>query len=181
MRNEYTITKKLMKSWAKGWCFNSAGNMFLLFLMCGLVAFAIYVPYLFFQFWHFLGYNKIPDLLYSFAFYAFHIEALLILLLIPFIPLMRRVTEYNIIRKNYSVKEWQRVTEFTEDEIIVTDHKSIFKYQYRTIRRVKERGNVVYIFLKSGTEIIIHKDAFVSGSWDECKKLISQKSRVKIK
>ena len=181
MKNEYTITKKLMKSWAKGWWFNSADNMFTLLYICCVQAFAIFIPYLYVYLFHFLGYKTIPDLVYSIIFNAFHIEALLFLLLTPFIPRVRCVIKYTLLCKNYSVKEWQRVTEFTDDEIIVTDHESIFKYQYRTIRRVKERENVVHIFLKSGTEIIIHKDAFVSGSWDECKKLISQKSYVKMK
>ena len=181
MKNEYTVTKKLMKSWAKGGWFDSTDHIFRLLLICGVMAFAIYAPYLYFQFWHFLGYNKIPDWMYYLAFYGFHTEALVSLSLIPLAPRIWCVNEYNIIRKNYSVESWQRSIELTEDEIIVTDHKSLFKYQYRTIIRVKERGNVVHIFLKSGTEIIIQKDAFVSGSWDDCKKLISQKSRVKIK
>ncbi len=178
MKNRYTITKKLMKSWAKGWWFNSADNMFVLLYACFWLAFALYVPYLFIQFFHFVSFEGLDS---QYLFYLYHPFALLYLLLIPFIPRIRCILKYNILRKNYSVKEWQRVTEFTEDEIIVTDYKSIFKYQYRTIRRVKERGNVVHIFLKSGTEIIIHKDAFVKGSWEKCKSLISRKSLVKIK
>ena len=177
MKNEYTVTKKLMKSWAKGAWFNSADNMLRLLFMCGALAFILYVPHLSIHLFRFMGYNKITDLLY----YIFHTEALVLFPLIPFAPRIWRVNEYNIIRKNYSVESWQRSIELTEDEIIVTDHKSLFKYQYRTITRVKERGNVVHIFLKSGTEIIIQKDAFVSGSWYDCKKLISQKSYVKIK
>ena len=180
MKNKYTITKKLMKSWAKGWWFNSADNMFTLLYACFWSAFALYFPYLFIHLFYFLS-VEMPDLVYSAYSVMCHTGSLLFLLLIPFIPRIRCILKYNILRKNYSVKEWQRVTEFTEDEIIVTDHKSIFKYQYRTIRRVKERGNVVHIFLKSGTEIIIHKDAFVKGSWEKCKSLISRKSLVKIK
>ncbi len=181
MKNEYTITKKLMKSWAKGWYFNSADNMFTLLFTCFWMAVAIIFPYLFVHLAYFMRVSKILAPWFPVFFGAFHIEALLFVLLMVFIPRMRYALKYNILRKNYSVESWQRSIELTDGEIIVKDHRSIFKYQYRTIRRVKVRGNVVHIFLKSGTEIIIHKDAFVSGSWDECKKLISQKSRVKIK
>jgi hypothetical protein len=181
MKNEYTITKRLMRSWAKGGWFNSADNMFRLLLVCFGTVVIIFLPYLFIHLFSFSSGDEIPDILYTFCFYSYHIGALLVLVLIPFAPRIWYVRKYNTFCKNYSVKEWQRVTEFTEDEIIVTDHKSIFKYQYRTIRRVKERGNVVHIFLKSGTEIIIHKDAFVKGSWEKCKSLISRKSLVKIK
>lgn len=181
MKNEYTITKKLMKSWAKGWWFNSADNMFTLLFACFFVAVFFFLPYLFINYCHFLGINKGLDLVYSAYFVMCHTASLLFLFFIPFVPRIRCIVKYRILCKNYNVKKWQRVIELTEDEIIVTDHKSISKYQYRTIKRVKERGNVVHIFLKSGTEIIIHKDAFVIGSWEKCKSLISRKSSVKIK
>ena len=181
MKNEYTITKRLMRSWAKGGWFNSAGDMFRLLLVCFGTVVLIFLPYLFIHLFRFALGDEIPDILYTFYFYIGHIGALLVLVLIPFAPRIWYVRKYNTFCKIYSVKEWQRSIEFTEDEIIVTEHKSLFKYQYRTIRRVKKRGNVVHIFLKSGTEIIIHKDAFVSGSWEECKSLISRQSSAKIK
>ena len=182
MKNEYTITKRLMRSWAKGGYFNlnSTEVMKALFIICCGVALLLFTPYLLIYFFRFVTGDGLKSM-YPVIFGGFHTEALLFVFFFAFLPSLSYSIQYWNWCKNYNVKEWQRATELTEDEIIVKDHRSIFKYQYRTIRRVKVRGNVVHIFLKSGTEIIIHKDAFVSGSWDECKKLISQKSRVKIK
>ena len=178
MKNEYTVTRKLMKSWAKGWYFNSAINTAFLILLCFLTAFLFYLSYLFM----YLAKNNADfEMLYRVVFYVLHAVFLLYIWLIFFLPYGRCLKRYYFRCMSYSVKSWQRSIELTDGEIIVKDHRSIFKYQYRTIIRVKVRGNVVHIFLKSGAEIIMHKDAFVSGSWDECKKLISQKSYVKIK
>ena len=178
MRNEYTVTKRLMKSWAKGWYFNYSIDKIL--FVCCYTAFILFTPYLFINLVHFLVGDDLESI-HHMVFVALHTEALLFLAFCLFLPRVSYVSQYNINRKNFSVESWKRVIDLTEEEIIVTDHKSLFKYQYRTITRVKERGNVVHIFLKSGTEIIIQKDAFVSGSWDECKRLISGKSSVKVR
>ena len=186
MRNEYTVTKRLMKSWAKGWYFNYSIDKILLMLIfvCCYTPFILFTPYLFIHLFRFLSGVNVFEPAYPITillFGPYHTMALLFIILILFVPRIAYVSQYITCCKNYSVESWQRSIELTDDEIVVTDYKSIFKYQYHTIRRVKERGNIVHIFLKSGTEIIIHKDAFVIGSWEECKSLISRKSSVKIK
>lgn len=79
---------------------------------------------------------------------------------------------YNIFSKTYGVSEWIRTTEFTDNEIIVTDHNSINKFRYANVNKIKEKNNLVIIFLDSNLVIRIYKNAFVEGSWDECAKML---------
>ena len=182
MKNEYRITKRLMKSWAKGGWFNSTANTVLLLFayLCAILLFIL--PQLFI---HYYGYKATLEELYFKLFALYHTVALLLILYIPFISRVNAILyskQYKINSKNYCVKKWRRIIELTEDEIIVNDDdNSVLKFEYSTIKRVKEKRKVVIIFLKSGFEIRLYKNAFVKGSWEECKKLLSRKSSIKIK
>lgn len=181
MRNEYTVTKRLMKSWRKGFYFNSVSHFCVLCILCLYVIFMLYLPQLIDYIFYLCGIKGLPEITYSVEYYISHAFALFMLCFIYFMPYLSYIGQYNTYRKNYSVNRWQRVTDFTGGEIIVTDHRSVFKYQYRSITQVKEKRNRVIISLNSGTEIVVYKDAFVNGSWEECKRLISSKSSVKVK
>ena len=75
--------------------------------------------------------------------------------------------------QTYGVSEWIRSTEFTDDEIVLTDHTSVIKLQYANIQAIKEKGNVVMIFLNNNLAIRLYKNTFVEGSWDACKEKIN--------
>ena len=47
--------------------------------------------------------------------------------------------------------------------------------KYENIKKIKVKNNVVMIFLNNNLAIRLYKDAFVEGSWDECKKMIDSK------
>ena len=179
MKNEYKITKRLMKSWAKGWYFNGAINIFTLFVECFCVALYIFFPYMMI---HLMGHKAVLEPLYTVIFVICHAGALLLLSLIYVTPRSVYTTQYRIYSKDYCVKKWQRIVEFTDDEIIVNDDdNSVLKFEYSTIKRVKEKRKMVIVFLKSGFEIRLYKKAFVEGSWEECKRLISRKAGVNVK
>ena len=76
--------------------------------------------------------------------------------------------------KNYGVAEWLRTTEFTDDEIILTDYNSVSKFQYNNIKAIVEKSNLVFIIFNGSFAIRLYKDAFVEGSsWEDCKEKIN--------
>ena len=79
--------------------------------------------------------------------------------------------------KIYGVTEWIRSVDFGDDEITVTDHNSVYKYRYTDIKRIKEKNESVIIFFKFNLVIKLYKDAFVTGSWEECKRMIAKKRK----
>ena len=84
---------------------------------------------------------------------------------------------YKMFSKTYGVDEWLRTIEFTENEIVLTDHTTINKLQYCNIKKVIEKGNVILILLNDNIAFRLYKDAFVEGSWEECKKLLNSKQK----
>lgn len=181
MKNEYMITKRLMKSWINGWWFNSTANTALLLFECffGVVFFIFPSLYI-----HYFGYYETLENLYTALWCICHAGTLFCILYIPLVPrayARQNNIKYKTYSKNYCVRKWKRSIELTESEITVYDHTSVLKFEYSTIKRVKEKRKVVIIFLKSGFEIRLYKNAFVTGSWEECKKLLSRKSSINIK
>lgn len=177
MKNEYTITKRLMLSWGNGWYFNGVSNITLFILLCCDVALlgffgadAIHI----FGDMVTIG-AGVPKLI------AFIINAafLLLLCIIPTLPSSIYALQYNISAKNYCVKRWQREIDLRSDEIVVYDHNSILRFEYSTIKKVIARRNVIIIFLKSGYEIRLYRKAFTSGSMDECKAFLAEKRKMR--
>jgi len=80
---------------------------------------------------------------------------------------------YKLYSTTYGVSEWIRTTEFLDDEIIITDHTSVSKLKYSNIKTIKEKNNVVIIFMNNNMAIRLYKDAFVEGSWEKCKEKIN--------
>ena len=187
MKNEYTITKRLTKSWEREWWFNSVGNTASLIFLCSFVAFLFALPY---PVTYLIEHEAVYEMVYHIIFAIFHSLALLMAYLTFYSPSAMyanpnlpyyHFNSYKINSKNYCVRKWKRSIELTESEITVYDHTSVLKFEYSTIKRVKVRRKLVTIFLKSGLELRLYKKAFVTGSWDECKKLLSRKTSVKIK
>ena len=162
MKNQYKITKDLMKTWAKEYHLHGAANV-ILFIM-----------------WCVLGVIGIAGLIFSIALHSewmviyiyalFTIIAFFKLFLARFFVWSKR---YKMYSTTYGVSEWIRTTEFLDDEIILTDHTSISKLKYSNIKAIKEKGNVVMIFMNNNMALRLYKDAFVEGSWEECKEKIN--------
>jgi len=84
---------------------------------------------------------------------------------------------YKMLAKTYGVSEWTRTTEFADEEIILTDHTSVTKLKYENIKKIKEKGDLILIFLNNNLVIRLYKDAFVEGSWEECKEKIKSMAK----
>ena len=168
MKNEYKITKALMKEWAREYHLDDARNIFLFILWCFMGIFGIAGFFLCIQ----LDIAPLITFLYAFIF----LVSIYKLLFSRFVIWARR---YKLYAKTYGVTEWIRTTEFTDTAIITTDHTSTNKFLYTNVKRIKEVGNLVIITMNNYINLRIYKDAFVEGSWPECKKLILEKKSQK--
>lgn len=174
MKNEYKLTKDTMKSWAKGFHTNGMANIILFIISCYLL---VACPMYFIEIYYIYGYYfvyiaeylMLMSIFVVFTFTSFH--------RIFIAPSSSYKKLYRSYAEIYGVSEWIRTTEFTDDEIVLTDHRNVYRYRYKSIRKIKERDNLVIIFLGSGGGLHLYKDAFVNGSWEECKKLISEKKK----
>ena len=166
MKNEYKITKDLMKSWAKEYHLHGRAN---------IVTFAI---------WCVFGMIGILGLAFSIAlnvWLGIYIYSLIVILAVFKLFIARFVVwakRYKLYSTIYGVTEWLRTTEFLDDEIVLTDHTSVTKLKYSNIEKIKEKDNAVMIFLNHNMALRLYKDAFVEGSWEDCKKIILEKKEI---
>ena len=167
IKNEYKITRDLIKRWSRedrfGTTFGIA--MLSLYVFTGLIGIAMVCLLLAF------GGDAI-DWYLGFFLVLFPIFRL------TYVPYSAWTNRYKMMAKMYGVSEWLRSAEFADDEIILSDHTSVTKIKYENIKAFKEKGNEVKIMLNDRLLIILYKDAFVSGSWDECRALIEEKTKI---
>ena len=166
MRNEHKITIELMMSWAIDFYLVRASDIILAILwsivaFCGLTLLATSII---------VGGDALNWLL-AFLFLFLSVYKLFFG---RFVYISKR---YKMFAKTYGVDEWLRTIEFTENEIVLTDHTTINKLQYCNIKKVIEKGNVILILLNDNIAFRLYKDAFVEGSWEECKKLLNSKQK----
>ena len=165
MKNEYKVTKDLIHSWAKEYHLHGTSNIIL------------------FVFWCIVGVIGIAGMIFSIALHmdwiVIYLYALMLIIAVFKLFIQRFIIwskRYKLYSKTYGVTEWMRTTEFLDDEIVLTDHTSVSKLQYSNIQKIKEKNNVLMIFMNNNTALRLYKDAFVEGSWEECKKMLSEKT-----
>ena len=166
MKNEYKITKDLIKSWAKEYHLHGTANIFLFIFWCvvGVIGF----------------FGLIFSITMSLDRKAIYLYALTLIIAIFKLFIHRFIVwskRYKLYSTTYGVTEWMRTTEFLDDEIVLTDHTSVTKFKYSNIQRIKEKDNVVIIFMNNNMALRLYKDAFVEGSWEECKRILFEKSK----
>ena len=162
MKNQYKIDKKEMLSWAKELHLYGASNiiLFSLWTLVGVIGLALLVL---------LAVNGGEWTRWYLA-VLFVILSVYKLFFSRFVVLSRR---FKMFSQTYGVYEWLRTTEFADDEIILTDHNSVSKFRYENIKKIKEKGNQVFIYMNNNLALRLYKDAFIEGaSWEECKKKI---------
>lgn len=170
IKNEYKITRDLIKKWSREDQFGTA---------FGIVIFSLYV------FTGLIGVTMIC-LMFKFGGDALNWYLSFFLVLfsafrLTFVPYHAWTSKYKMMSKTYGVPEWIRSTEFTDDEIIISDHTSVTKFKYDNLKSVKEKGNEVRILFNNRLLIVVYKDAFKKGSWDECRKLLEEKMPKNVK
>ena len=162
MINEYKITKKLMMSWAKEWYFVGKKSIFNFIILClnGLIGILLTITLL-------ITGGDIGR-------WCIAILCLFVFVFGIFIArFLQMSNSYKMHVNIYGVPEWNRTTKFTDEEIIIQDHTSITKVQYKNIKQIKEKNNVIMLFINDNAAIRLYKDAFIEGSWEDCKKMIN--------
>ena len=163
MKNEYTITKKEMMSWAKEYHIRGAKAVFFFILWCVLGVCGIFI-------------TIAAILSESKNWVAFSLGGLYLvasvyqLFFSRFVHYSRR---YKLYSRFYGATEWQRTIEFTDDEIVITDHTSVTKLLYSNVKKIIEKNNVAIIIFKNNIAIRLYKGTFTEGTWEECKEKIN--------
>ncbi len=161
MKNEYKITRELMMSWSKSIVGASTivvSIMYSIFILLS-AGFLVLLALIRSNDWT-LWLIWLAVLLFS-AYRLF------------FLRYYFFAKRYKILSKTYGVSEWIRTTEFKDDEIVLTDHNSVCKLKYENIRRINESGNNVIIYFNDNLTTRLYKDAFVEGTWEDCKAKIN--------
>ena len=86
---------------------------------------------------------------------------------------------YKSAVRSFGVPEWTFSVEFTDEDIIVTEHTAITRrLKYENIIGIKETEDAAIIRFREGLGIKIYKNAFVDGSWRECREKIKEKTEI---
>ena len=161
MKNEYKVTKETVVSEAKGYHFRSISRV--IFCVCWCIAGLYFgaMSVLFFAAGNWL-YGAFGFLIVLFCAYKLFV-----------FPVRYFSNKYKLLAAQYRTPEWTRTVEFSDEEIVYTDHKTSLKIKYTDIEKVKEKGNTVLLILGGHMLMRIYKDAFVEGSWEECKEKLA--------
>ncbi len=160
MKNEYKVTKQLMKSWVKSYSFRGAANIvnFIVSSVLGVVGILGLVFYIMIQDWLYVCMSVFLISLSVFR-----------LFIARFVVVSRN---YKFLSTTYGVTEWMRTIEFLDDEIIAKDHTSVNVFNYSIISEIEEKADSVILYMSNNAALILYKDAFVEGTWQECRALI---------
>ena len=131
MKNEYKITKQLMMSWAKEYHLQGARSIFNFVLWCILGACGLIILILNIVF-------EGEDWVDWYLAVLFLIASVFQLFFSRFVFWSNR---YKLLSKTYGVTEWIRTTEFTDEEIVLSDYNSVTKFRYDNIKKIKEESN----------------------------------------
>jgi hypothetical protein len=166
MKNEFTVTKQEMLSWVKRYIFTGAVNkiLFALYLLLGLVGVSSLLTVISNDGDKFSGAIGIASVIISV--YKLFFERRVFML--------RR---YNLYAKTYGVDEWQRIIEFTDDDIVLSDHTSISRFRYENIRKIINEPDTVILVFNGNAALRFYKNAFVEGTFDECMEKIESKMK----
>jgi len=167
IKNEYKITRELIKRWAKEDRFGNSTNIliFVLYTFVGIIGVTMLCLLVAFGGDAFNWY-------FAFFFVLFSVFRL------TFVPYHAWTSRYKMMSKTYGVSEWIRATELSDEEITVTDHTSVTKMKYENIKKIKEKDNEVTIFFNNRLVLILYKDAFKKGTWEECRALLDSKIKI---
>lgn len=161
MKNQYKITRQLMMSWARDFPIFTVKTVIL---------------YVFYSFAALYGFLLLATLLATGGETSDFLIAILLLVIslyrLFFSRIMRTVSTYDQLSSSFGTSEWVQTVEFCEDKIKVSLHNSTGEYSYSQIKKVVERKKQAFIIFKSGI-LRLYKDAFVEGSWEECKQMLS--------
>lgn len=164
MKNEYRVTKELMQSWASEYPLYNVPLITIFAVGCAMAVLEL----------NFLAIKLLHGFTLSDVIACVGGIAISIYLLF-FGQRTYWSRRYRSQAEEYEVEEWMRSIEFTEAEILYRNHTVTEHVAYESIRKVKEKGNVVILMLEGGSDIRLYKNTFTEGSWEECEALLEER------
>lgn len=166
MKNEYKVTKQLMKSWVKRYSFRGAANIVNFIICCVMGVIGMFALAFFCVVQDWVNVCLSGFIIFVCVFRLFFAR---------FVTINQA---YKYLVKTYGVSEWMISFEFLEDEIVVKDHTSVSVFNYSLIREVEEDGDLVILYLSNDAALRLYKNSFVEGTWQECRALIFKKTGI---
>ena len=80
--------------------------------------------------------------------------------------------QYKQMAKVYGEENWTRTIDFGEDCITLSEGTISASFQYKDIMSIREKGNKIWLKARNRTVLRLYKDAFVDGTWEECRELL---------
>lgn len=68
--------------------------------------------------------------------------------------------------------------QFTEDNITIKEGKTLMEFEYSQIKNIKEYNSIYALMLGKRNGILVRKDSFTIGTFEEFKKFIAEKSNI---
>ena len=157
MKNEYKVTKKLLRRWM-------TENMYKGVQLGMNIGWAIF------------GVLCIVLLIVDAVTPTDHIIYGALLALCLYLAVLRifplTAVQYKRMAKTYGEENWTRTIDLGEDCITLSEGTISATYQYKDIMKIREKDNAVWLTARNRTVLRLYKDAFVDGTWEECRELL---------
>ncbi len=171
MKNEFTVTRKLLISWARENARMGKRRGFFIFycifgslsLLSGTAVTTLSIIFA-------------PQTLGMSHFLMFFVAAMCFYRAFLFNVLVAGA-QYKSLCKTFRCSEWTRTIEFTDDGIFCSEETSSISYTWDQLVDVKEKDKYIIIFFSNGTHTRLYKDAFVGCTADECLALLTAKKK----
>ena len=168
MKNQFPVTRELVKDWVKDGMFRGPRLIFfIIYMVMGvfMVSFSIFMTVisLIFAPESFGLINVMIFLVGAFALYRgiFH----------NFLIASR---QYTLLAKTYGGENWLRTVLFEDGKILLTEGNTSVEYSFSDVIRVRERGDMICLEMSNRSVLRIYRSAFVDGDWDSCRALLGK-------
>lgn len=173
MKNEYTVTRKLWKSWVKESQFKGKR---LFFFVTGCILIAVCIAGILFSAWVLTQTENAKDRstlsLYIYLYALFGLFFAYRNFLFPIIAANKQYTRYaNLVGQ----EDFTRTILFEEDIITMKEGTMAAQFAYTDITEIIERDDLVMMHFRNGAGIRFFRSTFVDSDWASCKTLIEEK------
>lgn len=72
----------------------------------------------------------------------------------------------------------ESIFQFTKDNIILKNGKISMEFEYSQIKKIKEYKNIYVLMIGKKNGLLLKKDSFTMGTFEEFKKFVAEKSNV---
>ena len=155
MKNEYTVSWPLFRSWAAEGMFRGRQlALLIVFCLLGLLSLLLLV----------IGGGVLYLILALFCFYRAFAR--------PFL-LARRT--FGRLAKFHGADSWLRTISFEADGLSIADGQTVTRAPYTDISGIREKGDQITLRLKNDTAVRLYASAFVGTDWPACRAFIESR------